>query len=63
MFGEAEDGRGLRLRVAANPLKDGRAVVNDVAQDMNLGLFPGDEGAVVPDVGSGLNGHEWIAPG
>jgi hypothetical protein len=41
VFGQAEDGCALRLRVAADSLKDGRAVVDDVAHDVDLGLFPG----------------------
>jgi hypothetical protein len=32
--------------------------VYDVAQNVNLGLIPGDERPVVPDIGGGLNGHE-----
>jgi hypothetical protein len=29
-----------------------------VAHDVNIGVLPGDEVAVMPDLGGGLDGHE-----
>jgi hypothetical protein len=29
-----------------------------MAHDVDVGLFPGDESAVMPDVRGGLDGHE-----
>lgn len=31
-----------------------------VAHHMKCGILPGYEGAVVPDFGCFLNGHEWV---
>ncbi len=42
------------LRVTADALEDGGAVVDDVGHDVDLGFIPGDELSVVPDVCSGL---------
>ena len=32
--------------------------MDDVAQDVNGGVFPRNQVAVVPDLGCGLDGHE-----
>jgi len=48
---QPEDGRSLLGLVAAEPLKDGGAVVNNVGQDVDLGVLVGDELSVEPDVG------------
>ena len=57
MLGQAKDARAVGLCVAANALKDRRAVVDDVGHDVNLCLFPGDEFSVVPDIFGCLQGH------
>jgi hypothetical protein len=44
--------------IAADALKNGRSIVDDVGHDVNLRILPGDELAVVPDVLRGLDGHE-----
>ena len=49
MFGQAKHGRALRLGIAAYALKDAGSVMNDVAHDMDGGLLPRYEVAVVPD--------------
>ena len=58
VLGQAEDGRALRLGVAADAFKDAGAVVNDVAHHVDGGLLPGNQVAVVPDFRGGLDGHE-----
>ncbi len=64
VLGEAEDGGGVRLLVAAgalgvaaDALEDGGAVVDDVGHDVDVGVVPGDEFPVVPDVFGGLQRH------
>ena len=57
VLGETEDGGALRLSVAADALEDAGAVMDDVAQDVEGCVFPGDEVAVVPDSGCGLDRH------
>ena len=57
MLRQAEDGRALRLAVAADALKYAGAVVDDVAHHVDGGLFPGNEIAVVPDFRGRLDGH------
>jgi hypothetical protein len=57
MLREAEDGRTLGLPVTANSFKDAGAVVNYMAHDVNVGLLPGNEIAVVPYFGGGLDRH------
>ena len=60
VLGKPEDGRALRLAVAADAFKDAGAVVDDVAHDVERGFLPGNELAVVPDVGGGLDGHGGV---
>ena len=57
VLGKAKDGRALRLAIAANAFKHAGAVVDYVAHHMDVGLLPGDEVAVVPDLRGGLDGH------
>jgi hypothetical protein len=57
VLGEAEDCGAVGLGITADALKDGGAVVDDVAHDVDVGLLPGDELAVVPDVFGGLDRH------
>ncbi len=54
---EAEDAGAVGLGVAADAFEDGRAVVDDVAHDVDVGFFPGDELAVVPDIFCAFDGH------
>src|ERR1035438_10505425 len=60
VLGKPEDGRALRLAVAANPLKHAGAVMNHVAHHMQGGLFPGNEVAVVPDFRGRLDRHGGV---
>ncbi len=48
VFRQPEDAGAVGLVVAADALKDRRAVVYDVGHDVNLRLIPGDEFSVVP---------------
>jgi hypothetical protein len=48
----------MGLPVAADAFEYAGAVMDDVAHDVNIGVFPGDEIAVVPDLGRDLDGHE-----
>lgn len=57
MFGQAEDCGSVGLRVTTNPLEDRRAIVDNVGHYMDIGLVPGDEFSVVPDIGRGLDRH------
>ena len=50
VLGKPEDGRALRLAVAADALEHAGAIVDDVAHHVEGGLLPGNQGAVVPDV-------------
>ena len=50
MLLEAEDGRALGRLVAADALEDAGAVVQRVGEDVDLGLGPGHELAVHPDL-------------
>ena len=49
MIAVAEDRRAVLGLVAADPLEDAGAVVQPMRQDVDLGVLPGDELAVVPD--------------
>ncbi len=60
VLGKPEDGRAVGLAVAADSLKDAGAVVDDVAHDVEGGLLPGNEVAVVPDFRGGLDGHGGV---
>ena len=60
VLGKPEDGRALRLAVAADALKHAGAVVNDVAHDVEGGLLPGNQVAVVPDFCGRLDGHGGV---
>ncbi len=42
--------------ITADALEDGGAVMDDVGHDVDVGLVPGDELSVVPDV---LGGCDW----
>ena len=45
----AEDRRAALGLIAADALEDAGAVVQAVAEDVHLGVLPGDELAVLPD--------------
>ena len=45
----AEDRRAALGLIAADPLEDAGAVVQAVAEHVDLGVLPGDELAVVPN--------------
>ncbi len=47
---QAEDRRTLLRLVTANALKHRRAVVDDMGHHMNIGLVPGNQFSIVPDV-------------
>src|SRR5581483_1184269 len=47
VFGRAKNGRSLRLAVTANTFEDRGTVVHDVGHDVNRGVVPVDELAVV----------------
>ena len=51
VFGQPEDGRAFVGVITSDALEDRRAVVNDVRQYVNLGLFVGNQLAVKPDLG------------
>ena len=56
---ETEDRRSRGGLVEADPLEDARAVVDDVAHDVERGVFPRDEAAVAPDLRGGPGGWSW----
>jgi len=51
VLGKPENGRALRLGVAADALEDAGAIVDDMAHDVDGGVLPGDQISVMPDVG------------
>ena len=60
VLGQAKHRRPVRLPVAANALKHAGAIVDHVAHHVNVGLLPGNQVAVVPDLRGGLDGHESL---
>ena len=60
MLRKAENGRAMGLSVAADAFEDAGAVVDDVAHDVNIGVLPGNQVAVVPDFRGRLNRHEGL---
>ncbi len=54
MFAHAKDGRAGGRRVTPHAFKDRAAVAGDVSEDVDLGILPGDESTVVPDLFRGL---------
>ena len=53
MLAEAEDGWTVRGLVTSNALKHRAAVADNVRQDVDFGVVPRDELAVMPDLGGG----------
>ena len=50
VFAQPKNGDALRRVVGADTFEDGGAVANDMREDVNLGVVPGDEFSVVPDL-------------
>ena len=61
MFAHPKDGGTGRGSIAADALKYRAAVAGDVREDVDLGIIPGDEAAVVPDLFRGLQHRLIIA--
>ena len=57
VFRRAKNGRTGGQRVATNSFKHRRAVVHHVRHDVEGGVVPGNELAVMPDLVGLLNGH------
>ncbi len=55
---EPEDGGAGGLAIAADAFKHARAVMNHVAHDVYIRLFPGNEVTIAPDFFGRLDGHE-----
>jgi hypothetical protein len=50
MLFEKKNGRTLVCVVATNALEHGRAVMNDMGENVNLGVIPVDKAAVHPNL-------------
>src|SRR5579871_3587811 len=57
MFLCPEDGRTAGKRIAADAFENRRAVIHNVRHHMQLGVIPGDEFPVMPDLRGLLDGH------
>src|SRR5713226_5108041 len=60
---EAKDGRALRAFVAPDAFESGQAIVEAVREDVDLGVFPGHELPVQPDLFGFLQHERMIAAG